>query len=86
MLNFILERMRCIKQYIKSVSDVGVDRLLLLADIRHFYDYRIGHFQNRCADKNYLILNVLFGSDAACLNSPLCGSKYRISDIGLLGL
>ncbi len=26
-------------------------RPIIAIDIKHFYDYRIGHFQNRCADK-----------------------------------
>ncbi len=34
---------------------IGVDRLsawpIIAVNIKYFYDNRIGHFQNRCADK-----------------------------------
>ncbi len=43
------------------------------ADIKHFYDYRVCHFQNRFAYKIVTFRKALFGSDAACRDSPLCG-------------
>ncbi len=48
-------------------------RPVIGADIKHLYDYRLSHFQNRCADKIIKFWNALFGSDAAYRNSPLCG-------------
>ncbi len=58
---------------------VGVDRLsawpIIGADFKHFYDYQYLHFQNWCAVKIIKFWNALFGSNAACWNSPLCGPE-----------
>ncbi len=50
-------------------------RPIIGADFKHFYDYQYLHFQNWCADKIIKFWNALFGSNAACWNSPLCGPE-----------
>ncbi len=59
--------------------EVVVDGLsawpIIGTDNKHFYDYRYLHFQNWCADKIIQFWNALFGSNAACRISPLCGPE-----------